>query len=97
RAHAYEHFEPFADSAIERTVADPVYIAQYDAMHLQRLARTDDHTAVRGIELHDVKRRVGGDAKTAALSDSEMHDAVVAADNATIEIDDVAGLHRVRL
>src|SRR3984957_7456749 len=44
-----------------------------------------------GVEPHHVKRRAGGDAEPAALADGEMDDAVVMAEHAAVEMDDVPG------
>ena len=87
---------PSPIDAIERAVADPVDVAQHDAIHPQRLARPDHDAAARGIELDDIERRAGGDAQSLALADGEMNDALMPADDAAVEIDDVAGLDRVR-
>ena len=96
RAHAHEHLEAIADGAVDVAIADPVDVAQHDAVHLQRLARADHDAAVGGLQPHHVKRRGGRDAEAAALADGEIGDAVVAAEHAAVEIDDVAGVHRVR-
>src|SRR6202000_2011459 len=96
RSHAHENLEPVADCAIEVAVADPVDVAQHDAVHPQRLARPDHDAAAGGIELDDIKRRTGPNAQALALPDGEMRDALMAADDMAVEVDDVAGLHRVR-
>src|SRR6185312_818505 len=53
RSHAHKHLDAFADDAIERAVADPVDVAKPDAVHPQRLARSDHDAAARRIELDD--------------------------------------------
>ena len=63
----------------------------------QRLARADHDAARRRIEPHHEKRLGRGDAEAAALADGEIDDAVVPAEHAAVEIDDLAGLERVRL
>src|SRR5665213_1607143 len=92
RAHAHEYLEATADGAIEFAVADPVDIAQRDAIHPQRLARTDHDALTGGIEPHHIKRRAGSNPQPAALADGEMHDALMGADDAAVAIDDVAVL-----
>ena len=94
RAHAHEHLDAVADDAVERAVADPVDVTKPDAIHPQRLARPHHDAAAGRIELDDIERRAGGDAEPLALADGEMNDALMAADDAAIEIDDVAGLDR---
>ena len=81
---------------LDRPVADPVDLAQLHAAPAQRLARPDDHAPGRRIEPDHIERMPGGDAETAPLPDREMDDAVVAADHAAVEIDDVAGLGGAR-
>src|SRR5882672_1407903 len=97
RAHAYEDLDAIANDALERAVADPVDVAQPDAVHPQRLARPDHDAAAGGIELNDIERRGRGDAQPLALADGEVNDALVPADYMAVEIDDVAGLDRARL
>ena len=52
RTNAHENLQPRTNCAIERTVADPVHIAQIDVIHPQRLARTHHDAAGCGVELH---------------------------------------------
>src|ERR1700712_3782501 len=94
RAHPHEHLDAVADDAVQRTVADPVDVAQLDAVHPQRLARSHHDTAAQGIELDDVERRAGSNAQPLALADGEMNDAPMPADDFAAEIDDIAGLDR---
>src|ERR1700733_1335474 len=96
RSHPHENLQTLADRAIQRAVADPVDIAQHDAIHPQSLARADHDTAAGRIQPHHVERRAGGEAQSPPLADGEMDDALVPADNAAIEVDDVAGLDGVR-
>src|SRR5205823_7123850 len=96
RAHAHEHLDAVADHAIERAIADPVDVAQHDAIHPQRLAWADHDAAARGLQLHHVERRAGRDAEPLALPDGEIRDTLMVVDRAAVEIDDVAGLHRIR-
>ncbi len=49
-----------------------------------------------GIEPHHIERRARGDAEPAPLPDREMHDAPMGADDAAVEIDDIAGFDRIR-
>src|SRR5262249_44042391 len=81
---------------IERAIADPVDVAQDDAVHPQRLARADHDAARRGIEPDDIKRRARSNLQSLALADGEMRNALMMAEHAATEIDDVAGLHRIR-
>jgi hypothetical protein len=97
RAHAHEHLDAVADDAVQRTVADPVDVAQFDTIHPQRLARSHHDAAAGGIELDDVERRSRRDAQSLALADGEMNDALMPADDVAAEIDDVAGLDRAGL
>src|SRR5690606_15192263 len=53
-------------------------------------------TAIVGIEPHHIERRAGRDAQALALADGEMRDALMPAEHAAREIDDFAGLHRIR-
>ena len=94
RAHAHEHLDAIADHTVERAVADPVDVTQADAIHPQCLARPHHDAAAGRIELDDIERRAGGDAQSLALADGEMNDALMPADDAAFEIDDVAGLDR---
>src|SRR5205085_7377181 len=61
RTHAHEHLETVADRTLQRTVTDPVDVAQYDRVHPQSLARADNDAAGCGVEPDHVKRRAGGD------------------------------------
>src|SRR5260370_11152375 len=97
RAHPHEHLDAVADDALQRAVADPVDVAQRDAVHPQRLARPHHDAAAGGIEPDDVKRRACRNAQSLALADGEMNDALVPADDTAVEVDDVAGLDRARL
>src|SRR5450755_4352942 len=96
RSHAHENLETLADRTIERAVADPVDIAQHDAVHPQRLARAHHDTAAGGVEPHHIQRRAGGDAQSPPLAHGEMNDALMPADNPAVEVDDVAGLDGIR-
>ena len=96
RSHAHENLQPVADRAIERAVADPVDVAQHDAIHPQCLARSDHDAAAGGIQPHHIERRAGGDAQSPPLADGEMNDALMPADDAAVEVDDIAGLDRIR-
>src|SRR4029079_14498931 len=59
---------------LERTFADPVDVAQHDAAHAQRLARTDHDTPVFGIKTYDVERRASRNAEATPLTDGKMND-----------------------
>ena len=77
--------------------ADPIDVAQHDAAHAQRRARTDHDLAALGVEPHHVERRAGRHAQAAALADGEMDDAGMRAQHVAVEIDDLAGFRRARL
>src|SRR4051794_20176997 len=96
-AHADENLQALADRAIEPALADPVDVAQRNAMHPKRFARSDHHPTRRSLEPDYIQRRSGRDAQALALSDGEMRDALVPADDAALEVDDVARLQRIRL
>src|SRR6478672_8209426 len=97
RSHAHEHLDTLADDALERAGADPVDVAQSDAIHPQRRARPHHDAAAGGIEFDDIERRSRRDTQSLALADGEMNDALMAADHMAVEIDDLAGLDRARL
>ena len=65
-------------------------------MRLVRSASRGPTTTRRdgGVEPHHIKRRAGRDAEPAPLADGEMDDAVVTAEHAAVEIDDLAGRRR---
>ena len=47
--------------------------------------------------MHDIERLAGGDADAAALADRIMQDAVMAAEHAAVEMNDIARQRRIRL
>ena len=97
RAHLDEDLAPAgAQRSLDRAVADPVHVAQRDAPRRERLARADHDAARCRVEAHHVERLAGRDAEPAPLADGVMDDAVMAAEHAAVEIDDVAGLGGVR-
>src|SRR6202022_230097 len=96
RSHPHENLKTIADCAIERAVADPVDVAQRDAIHPQCLARPYHDAAAGRVQPHDIERRAGSDAPSAPLADGEMNDALMPADGVAIEVDDIAGLDGVR-
>src|SRR5579871_1676211 len=96
RTHPHENLETPANRAIDLAIADPVDVAELNAIHPQRFARADHDAARRGIEPHDKQRRAGGDAEPSPLADREMRNALMPAQHAAVEIDDIARLKRVR-
>src|SRR2546423_12616879 len=56
RAHPNENLEAIAHRAIDVAVADPVDVAQQDAVHPQRLARADHDLAARRVQPHHIQR-----------------------------------------
>src|SRR5215470_6733776 len=94
RAHRADldvDFAMTADRFVDRAIAQPVHIAQANAAGPQCFARADHNPAQRRIETHDIERRTGGNAKPAALTDGKMNNALMAAEYAALEIDDLAG------
>ena len=63
----------------------------------QRFARADDDTCVLRIEMNDIERVASGDPNAAALANSVMDDAFMAAKHAAIDVDDIAGIGGSRL
>ena len=63
----------------------------------QRLARADDHAGRLGLEADDIERLAGGEAEALPLADRVVDDALVAAEHAAVEMDDLAALHGARL
>src|ERR1700691_1760711 len=73
---------------LDRAITEPIDVAQPNPAGAQRVARPH-HDAARGsVETHNIKRRTGCNTETAPLSDGEMNDAVMPANDAPIEIDD---------
>ena len=73
---------------------------QRDLHPAERGARAHDDGARLGLEPHDIERIVGRavaltQRQATTLAHGEMNDAVVAADHATLQIDDLAGLDRL--
>ena len=62
----------------------------------QRLARADDDPPAGRIEVDDVERLADGDADAAALADRVVDDAGMAAEDAAVDVDDVARPRRRR-
>src|SRR4249919_122394 len=93
-----EHLLPAsAQGLIDASLAQPIHVAQPHPAGAQRRARPDYDPARRGVEPDHVKRMARRDAEPAPLADREMDDAGMRAENAAVEIDDVAGLGRARL
>src|SRR5579872_564439 len=94
RADLDVDFMMIADRCVDRSIAEPVDIAQANAAGPQGFAWADDNAARGGIETHDVERRTRGDAQSAPLTNSEMNDAVMVPEDAAVQIDDIAGCGR---
>src|SRR5258708_16421189 len=90
RSHAHENLKAVADRAIERAVADPVDIAQHDAIHPQCLARADHDAAADSVEPQHIQRRIGGDAQSSPLADAEMNNSLLPPDYPLVKDDDDA-------
>src|SRR5437660_7701685 len=69
---------------------------QLDDARRERRARADDHAARLGFEAHHVKRLAGGDLQALPLSDREVDDALMAAQHAARQVDDIARRPGVR-
>ena len=76
----------------KRTIAQPVDVAQGEDVDGEVRAGTDHDLVAGGIEADHEQRLGGGDPEAAALADREMHDAVVTAEHAAIDVHDIAGL-----
>ena len=96
-AHLGEHLHAVGRQVFQRAVTKPVHVAQMHLAGFQRLARTDDDARVLGIEMDHVERLAGRDADAAALADRIAQNAVVAAEHAAVDVDDVAGVGGRRL
>ncbi len=90
--HAGENVDALLRQVGERAVAKPVDLAQIEPRRGQRLARADDHPPPDRVEVDDVERLADGNADAATLTDRVVDDAVVAAEHAPVDVDDVAGL-----
>ncbi len=51
--------KPHLRGLVQRTVAQPVDVAQIDAVRFQRFLRADDDTARAGVEIDDIERLAG--------------------------------------
>ena len=78
-------------------VAQPVDIAQINLTGFQRLLRADNDAARAGVEMDDIERLAGGDADAAALADRVVQNAIMAAEHAAVQMNDIARQRRVRL
>src|SRR5579862_7380682 len=90
RANLHKDFGTPFHRLADGAVAEPIDIAEPDAARAQRFARTDHDPARGGVEPHDIERRAGREAETAALADGEMDDAVMMAQHPAVEVDDFA-------
>src|SRR5262249_57003355 len=72
-------------------VAAQVYVGGPNATGPKRFARADQSAARRRVETYDIEWGTGGDAKPPPLTDSEVNNAVMAAEHAAVQIDDLAG------
>jgi hypothetical protein len=79
-AHACHDVQSFGRKPLQRTVAQPVHVAQMDDAGIERLARADDHAAGARIELDHVERFAGCDAEAFPLADGITQDAFMAAE-----------------
>src|SRR5690606_23626400 len=69
RAHAHGHLQALGRQVVERRGAEPVDVAQPDALGAEHLARADDDAALLRIELEDEQRLADRQAETAPLAD----------------------------
>ena len=94
RANAGVNIETVAGCFGERTVAEPIDPSQDQRLGTQAIARADHDLVVHGVEAHDVIGLGRGNAEATALADGVIDDAVVMAETAAIDVDDLAGLDR---
>ena len=91
-AHPRHQGKALGRNAAERLVAQPVDLAQMQPARRQRLARADDHPPAGRVEMDHIERLADRDADAAALADRVVDDALVAAEHAPVDMDDVARL-----
>src|SRR5262245_61431902 len=83
-----------AQRVVDRVLAQPIDVAQLHSAGAQRLARAHHDAARRCVEPHHVKRNAGRHPESASLTDGEMDDAGMPAEQPAVDIDDVARLGR---
>src|SRR5207244_4640234 len=97
-SHFHESFMTVVGKCLmERTFANPIDVAQYDAAHAQRLTRADDYAAALSVEPYHIERCSGRDTQPAALADSKVNNAGMHAKHLAVEIDNLAAFGRARL
>src|SRR6202521_3274544 len=94
RAHAGGDRKSGSWRIRQLSIADPVHLAKLDARSGERRARADDNSGARRIEGHHVERLGRGDAEAPALPDRVVNNAGVTAEEAAVEMDNVAGNRR---
>ena len=77
---------------LDLAVADPVHVAKLEARLRERRAGSDDHPRPLRIEADDIERLSGRDAEPAPLADRVMDDARMPAEDAPVDMDDIARL-----
>ena len=90
RAHAHCDVEAARIEVFELSLAEPIDVALKNAARRQRFARADVDFCARRVERRDIERLGGGDAKPAPLADRVMNDALVTAEHAAVDMDDLA-------
>src|SRR5579883_1757383 len=90
RAQLHGDAQPVGPGGPGAVAAEPVDGAEPHPATAERALRPDDDARPFGIETKDVERIGRGDAEAAALADGEVDDAVVAAEDAALAIDDLA-------
>jgi len=96
RRHCRAHLDGHAMRLVRGLhVPEPIHVVQRKCRHRQGGARTDDDAGRLGIDADDIKRRrIAADVQPAALADGKIDDPVMAAEDAAVEVDDIAGLDR---
>ena len=84
---------PFSPKASSGTSPSQFTSVIADEPGRQRLPGPDDHAGLLGVETDDVERLADGEAQALPLADRVMDDALVAAEHAAVDMDDLAALH----
>src|SRR5690606_6178866 len=95
-ANPGEHLDAVGAEFFRFAVAQPVERPHADTPGLERLAGPHDDARVRRVDMDDVERIAGGNAEAAALAHRVAQDALVPAQHATVDVDDLAAGGRFR-
>ena len=88
---------PFSPRASRGTSPSQFTSVIADQAGGQGLPGADDHAGLLGVEADDIERLADGQAEALPLADRVVDDALVAAEHAAVEMDDLAALHGARL